>query len=119
MLAIGRRGRTRLPHLAEERAEARSPSTEVGLRRERQIDLQALGEEEGAVDRGTGVEVEVVQRSELLIEKGGPLGQNLVTRIPSHAEEEIDVRPAVRGAGCRRAGKRRPADAAVRPRPRE
>ncbi|MEV4225281.1 hypothetical protein [Nonomuraea sp. NPDC049725] len=56
---------------------------------EAQVNLQQLPKKKSAIDRGTGLKIEVMQRPKLVVNEGVP--------VAHHAEEQIDVRPAVGG----------------------
>ena len=77
---------------------------ERGGRGEAQVDLEAVGQQEGPVDGRAAAQVEVVQRAELAVDECAPVLQGVVhVGVCSHTEEQVDVGPAVLGALRRRA----------------
>src|SRR5437588_3719499 len=85
-----------LDRLAEEEPKLGTPRAEVALRREREVDLQAAGEQEDAVDRRLAQEVEEVGRVELKLELPRPLVDNVHDRhAVGDAEGQVEIRPAV------------------------
>lgn len=101
--------------IAEDNVEGPvSEWTELGGRGERQVDLEEFAEEERAVGGSAGPQVEVVYRTEFGVDEFTPLVQCLGDVVtPGHAEEQVDVRPAVLAAAGSRAGDRGADDALV------
>ena len=85
-----------LSRLAEDDAERRAARAEVALRRERDVNLQAVREQEDAVDRADGGQVPVMDGAELVGETGGPVGHDDAhVGVLGEAEVDVDVGPAV------------------------
>ena len=90
-----------LDWVAEDDVEsAIADGAEGAGRRKPEVDLQAVGEEEGPVGRRAGSQVEVVDGSQIGVDPGAPVGQDITQGVLSDAEEQVDVRPAVLHAAC-------------------
>ena len=107
-------GLRQLDGAAEEEAEARPARAELRRRAEREVDLEAAGEEEDAVDRRAEGDVEEVDAVELVRHSPGPVGEDLGNRhVVVDGERQVDVGPAVAGTLREPADDRRADDARV------
>jgi len=88
---------------AEDRPPSRAPRAELGLRGERQVDLQPVRQKEHADDGRADAQVPVVPRAEIVVEPAGPPLQGR-REIAAHGQDQVGVRPAVALTGGERAG---------------
>jgi hypothetical protein len=87
---------------------------EFGGRGESEVYLEPFLEEERAVGRGGGVEVEVVQRAQVPVGVRAPVVECFLhCAAGRHGEEQVDVRPAVLGVSGGGAGDRGAGDPLV------
>ena len=100
---------------AEEQPEARRAGAEGGLRRKGEIELQAAGEEEDAVDRGARGDVEEVNGAELVRELAGVQSASTSSTETPSATAKVRSRSEKRSplAGGERADDRARDDALV------
>ena len=98
---------------SEEHVECRACLANA-LRREREVDLQPVGEQEHAVDQVATGQIEQGHSSERLRELACPVIQHLGHRgLRGDSEGEIEIRPAVPVPLCERADYRGRDDARV------
>ena len=75
------------------------PRAERGGRRERKVDLQAARQQEHAIDRGPGREVEQVGGVELRGELPSPVAEDVAHRYGvGHRKGQVEIRPAISAA---------------------
>src|SRR5581483_5825013 len=93
---VRRRARRQLPRVPEDELERAAVGAESLRRREREVDLEPVGEQDDAEEGRAPLQVPVVHRAELVLEQprpvpddGGPVG---IVREP---ERDVDVRPLV------------------------
>jgi hypothetical protein len=107
----GQEGLERL-RLAEDGTPLRSSRTELGLRREGQVELEPAGQQEHPDDAPSHGKVPVMLRAELGVEPPGPPVQHR-GELALDGQHQVDVRPAVTVAGGVRAGEGGAGDGAV------
>ena len=66
-----------LDRLTENQPKVRSERAKLCGGRKCQVDLKALRQKEGAIDRGARLEVEVVQGAKLLLHELAPIAEDL------------------------------------------
>jgi hypothetical protein len=85
------------------------------LRREGEVELQAAGHEEDAIDARPGRQVEQEDAAELLLDRLRPVREHVESRNAfGDAEREVEIGPAVSAARRERADGRAGDDAVVR-----
>src|SRR5262245_23839816 len=111
------RGRGNLWQLAsgpEQQMETGRSGTELTLRGEPEVHLQAALQQKHAVHGATKGNVQMMNRP-VLVHPRRPVGEHRrKIRAGMKAEQKVDVRPAILKAGSGRAGKRRSLNARVR-----
>ena len=117
MRGRGRRRIGSLHRLTEQQLEPGAEGAELGAGRERDVDLQAAGEQEHAIDRGQERQVEEMNGAELALEVTRPLGEEVGSfRSGREPECEVEVRPAIAAAQGQRPHHRARDHATVRAR---
>src|SRR5437879_9205395 len=115
---LRRRGRGRtLRRGPEQQLEGGRLRREVPLRRECEVDLQAVREHEHAVQPRARPHVHVMDGAVLLVHASGPVVEGRRDlRVLVEAERKVDVRPAILASHRGRAGEGRRRDPWIRPR---